>query len=217
MSIQTIYLQEAEAYIKNVEAKFGPFRYAPLKTRPIEGQIERHLDEMIPGYRDPKYRPKPIKNEPIDQSSVGATAESQLDEAMHEEFTTDQPNPDPPQNPLDEPNNNEVKLPSDFYDRLKLCRDYCALLTEQNDSRALEIEKLRKEMDDLKSQKNSEIETLKKSEEKLKKEVAELKGKCENHDKEINECKLKEWCHVCLSSIDNENTINLCEDCTEVF
>lgn len=216
-----------------------------MRTVPIQGKLDSHLDEMIPGYRDPKHRPQPIKSDQIDQNDDVTVTESQLDETMqmHEQRTTEQPNPDTPQQPLNKQNNNQIQLPNDFYDRLKLCRDYCAqLFTNQNHSQTLEIENLRKEVAALKAQKETEDEkhgfefsklkeemaafkVQKETDDKnhdleintLKTEVAALKQKCENHVKEITECKLSEWCQVCLSKLDNENTITLCPTCTEVF
>lgn len=46
-------------YIANVEEKFGPFRFAPAKTKLIRGKVDsEQYDQMIPGFRNIELRTK---------------------------------------------------------------------------------------------------------------------------------------------------------------
>ncbi|XP_031632292.1 protein kinase C-binding protein 1-like isoform X2 [Contarinia nasturtii] len=50
-------VKETACYIKNIEQKFGKFEFAPKFTKPIPSKLDRlHLDEMIPGFRNPELR-----------------------------------------------------------------------------------------------------------------------------------------------------------------
>lgn len=55
-----------------IEKKFGPFQFAKPKTRLVTANIEKHLDDMIPGYRDPSQRPPVEQNDDGDSNFASA-------------------------------------------------------------------------------------------------------------------------------------------------
>ncbi|XP_031637336.1 protein kinase C-binding protein 1-like [Contarinia nasturtii] len=57
-------MKEAEKYIRNVEKRFGEYKYAAPKTKPKKDKLDTvHHDETIPGYRNPHYRRLPPQEE----------------------------------------------------------------------------------------------------------------------------------------------------------
>lgn len=164
-----------------MEKTFGPFKFAPLRTVPEHGQIDMlHLDQMIPGYRDTSLRPTPTQTDTNDDDKIHLEIDGDVivtnspskpvDEMMdNHSLKKRRPEKQPCSKKEAESNTLQVRLPPDFMDRLKLCRDYFVEITDENDVQKLEILKLRTEVATLKDQNQalqekhaSEVDELKK-------------------------------------------------------
>ncbi|XP_055326801.1 MYND-type zinc finger-containing chromatin reader Zmynd8-like [Sitodiplosis mosellana] len=61
--------EEASKYIENIERKFGPLQLPTTFIKPIPGKLDTmHLDEIIPGFRNPEKRVRPNVSEALFQS-----------------------------------------------------------------------------------------------------------------------------------------------------
>ncbi|XP_055326792.1 MYND-type zinc finger-containing chromatin reader Zmynd8-like [Sitodiplosis mosellana] len=63
-------MNEAAKYIARVEEKFGPFHFAPPKTKLFRGKVDsEQYDQVIPGFRNPELRSLPLQNQSPEDSS----------------------------------------------------------------------------------------------------------------------------------------------------
>lgn len=66
----TYLLQEANKYIKNIEKKYGLVQLPPTFIKPTFAELDTtHLDEIIPGFRNPENRVRQNVPEELLQTS----------------------------------------------------------------------------------------------------------------------------------------------------
>lgn len=63
------HFQEAARYIAKIEERFGPFNYAPPKTKLLRGKLDiEQYDQMIPGFISPWLRRRPLELQSPEES-----------------------------------------------------------------------------------------------------------------------------------------------------
>lgn len=200
------FFQEAAIYIKNIEEKFGSFHYAPKFTRPVRGRLEKHLDDMIPGFR---YPPNTSNNEISDnvQSDIGDTNSIDLN--------LDDTNFNNSLNLVEDQGNDEVvesgtsifqpwysNIAPDLKNDLLVCEEYVKVLEEVYERCKIELKEKSQEADDLQNK-------LKEAENQLQMAEMEKKEQREKFEQDLKmvyaemiQQKKKQWCHVCAIEIE---------------
>lgn len=194
-----IVLKEANDYIHNIVGKFGSFNYAPKNTRPTPGKFEHHLDEMIPGFRNPVDDLNDKSTDTIEDDAIGTSwvragsnsSSSSISSSSFSEKTvnstiTQQVTKEFPESPVEDP----ISLMNspDFKDLVKGTWESMCTLQEEN-------------------------ETLKTM---LKKERCKNEKLCEHYagklglaqfenQKLMTQIKMQQWCHICLCEMKMEH------------
>lgn len=180
--------QEAAEYIKNIEEKYGEFHFAKLPyKRPMREMLDtKHLDEMIPGYRNSgkivqlNGRGDSTKNQTTPENIRNASIQIQNE------------------------NRKSFQFPAEIQAKLRECLECFSAQKAEIAHLKAEIARVNNSNKELNQENNSNkelIETLKRKNSKQNFENAQLLAKA----------KLHAWCSGCLTKM-SWNTL-CCQDC----
>lgn len=201
-------------YIHNIEEKFGSFHYAKKFTRPTVDNFEKHLDEMIPGFRSPS------------NDLNGGQPANEISE--HDVFTHEFQNDDFAINDAGSSSRSSSSSSSSFGEKTVNSEKSADGFLEQkshvenpiNLKKSVNFETMVEDTWEFISTLQNENETCKAEIQDLKTKLQEAQWKIEkqrqNHSNELRLAKLesaqelrhqrlKQWCHVCLREIDMEH------------
>lgn len=190
-----------------IEKKFGPFQFAAPKTRLVTANIERHLDDMIPGYRDPSQRPLVVQNDDVDPNFALAAPNELLQQGLDilDNFR--------PQNPVKrEPNDDRNGEHDDVTSSGLGPSD----ATVQNNHLAETLASVQEYSKVVQEEHN----TLKKKVETQRQKIKHLENELQKKDQQLAEsdaklvdAKKKQWCSDCAKEVETEHP-PMCTNCS---
>lgn len=189
-------------YIENVTQRFGPFYVANHKSKLVPGNLERYLNDMIPGFRDISKRHDPsaddnseqIQSE-LQQNHSGSNLPNIKREPIH-----------------DEQSESEQYLEAD---QTHQHPDFSIMLNE--------IERLKKVVEDQAAVNAQQAEMIEKLKEEIRSNNDEFKVQRQNLEhlfqeeqlklaNELKEAKKKQWCSECSEMI--SSATQTCQICS---
>lgn len=193
-------------HISNVSERFGPFQFAPSKTKLVPGQLDRYLNEMIPGFRQLSKRPR-TQNRSINDDSTTGNTESVLAKGRSaQQVISIKIEPiDPIDVALDRMENDDendqlhLEVGAPFQSELANTLVEVAKLRKENQFQLVQI-----------AQRSKTIEELRSENEELKRRLQETKAE---FVEKLKDAKKKEWCYNCLEPMGKKCT-QLCKVCS---
>lgn len=133
-----------------MEEKYGKFHFANAFRKPISGKLDTiHLDEMIPGFRNPNQRTLQIDYNTTDNSQLNDSGVSNIEHIDMEFEPVMNTNEHIPTNPSHMP---FISMAKKFFDKVQQFRDCIGQIKADHQLQKDTIIQLQKEIESMKKE-----------------------------------------------------------------
>lgn len=195
-------------YIENVTQRFGSFHVARNNSKLVPGNLERYLDDMIPGYRDPSKRTSNCQDSMVD-GNLNRAENGLRQSQAGSEITTIKQEPIDRDMDSDEQTENEVQLDPIIVPDVSNMLEEIEKLKKQDAQQTQMVAQLKEEIRVRNEQiriKNEEYQAQRRHWERL------LQQEQVNMINQLKDVKSKQWCSECQEMINESSTLT-CQVC----